>query len=149
MSAQVEPRLKPDPVPCECGCGSIGRPTKGTGHPRQCPCPRCRGGRNRRKGMAAQRKFQKAAGITTARFRGINGNEEGWRDYWAWEHKEGAQVRPVITAYRRYRVQVEANRAIGDNRPVAIGATYDGVQLVIVTADDWARHVVPALEASG
>ncbi len=33
-------------------------------------------------------------------------------------------------------------------RPVAIGATYDGVQLVIVTADDWARHVVPALEAT-
>ncbi len=32
------------------------------------------------------------------------------------------------------------------NLPVAIGATYDGEQVVIVTADDWARHVVPALE---
>jgi hypothetical protein len=141
----VTPRLKADPAPCECGCGSIGRPTK-TGHPRQCPCPRCRGGRNRRKGMTAQRRFQKAAGIKQARFRGINGNEEGWRDYFNWEHKEGRQVGPVITAYRRCRKQVEANRARGDNRPIAVGASYDGEQVVIVRATDWATHVAPRLE---
>ncbi len=97
--------------------------------------------------MTAQRQFQKAAGIKQARFRGINGNEEGWRDYFAWEHKAGAQVRPVISAYRRCREQVEANRSIGDPRPVAIGVSYDHVQLVIVSAEDWASHVAPALEA--
>jgi hypothetical protein len=147
VSAQVEPRLKADPEPCPCGCGVVGRPTKGTGHPRNCACPRCRGGRNRRKGMTAQRQFQKAAGIKQARFRGINGNEEGWRDYWAWEIKSGSQVRPVITAYRKCRAQVEANRALGDNRPVAIGASYDGEEVVIVRAEEWATHVAPMLEA--
>jgi hypothetical protein len=143
----VTPRLKADPAPCECGCEVVGRPTKGTGHVRGCSCPRCRGGRNRRKGMTAQRQFQKAAGIKQARFRGINGNEEGWRDYWAWEIKSGSQVRPVITAYRKCRAQVEANRALGDNRPVAIGASYDGEEVVIVRASEWAKHVAPLLEA--
>lgn len=132
---------------CVCGCGVHGSP-KRSGHvkrQRLCRCPACVGGQNRRRGMSSQRKFQKAAGIRESAFRGANGNEESWRDAFRWEHKDGAQVRPVATAYLRCRAQADQNLAYGDPRPFAMGVTVGGLRLVVVEADTWAAHVAPLL----
>lgn len=151
MNAEVFPNLKPDPLPCECGCGAIGRPTKGTGHPRQCSCPRCRGGRNRKAGVSRQRKFAKTAGIPQPKHRSQLGNEESFADpFVRWEIKSGAQVGPILTRFILARDQSEVSRAIGDHRFFAMGAEPTESRLpsvVLVDARDWATHVVPALEA--
>jgi len=133
--------------PCACGCALVGIPRK-NGHIRGCVCPPCRGGRNRRNGMTAQRNFQRAAGIKEAAWKGANGNEESWRDHLVWEHKrDGVNAKPVVGAYRRMVAQIEANRAIGDVRHPACGVTYAGMQLVIVSAATWESLIVPALDA--
>lgn len=139
----VEPNLKPDPQPCACGCGLYGSAKKDGHIKRLCRCPRCIGGNNRRRGVKRQREFQKIAGIKQAAFRGANGNEESWRDYWRWEHKDGAQVRPVVTAYDRCKAQSAVNHAYGDPRPFALGVSVGNRRLVVVEAEDWAKHVAP------
>lgn len=136
---------KPEKQPCGCGCGATGSPKKNGHIKRVCKCVSCRNGNNSRRGKGSQRTFQKVAGIKQARFRGLNGNEEAWRDYFRWEHKDGAQVRPVVTAYLRCVKQIDANHAIGDPRPRAVGISCDGHRLVIVSAEDWGKHVAPRL----
>lgn len=141
----VQPNFKP---PCPCGherCDRAGSPTSKTGHVRLCPCPRCGGSRNRRNGLNAQRDFARTAGIVRASFRGSNGNEEAWGDPLRWEHKAGAQVRAVVTAYLKARKQSEASRAHGDHRPFALGVTVDDVRLVVLTAEDWGERIAPLL----
>lgn len=138
----MEPDFKPMGE-CACGCGLEGYVKKNGHIKRLCRCRACLGGQNRKRGMTSQRQFQKIAGIKQAAWRGANGNEETWRDVFLWEHKDGAQVRPVVTAYRRIRAQIEASRSIGDHRPAAAGVSADGMRLVILTAEDWATHVVP------
>lgn len=140
--------------PCPCGCGVVSvllrKPlANGELHVRGCKCRPHMGSRNRRSGMAAQRKFQKQAGIKQASWRGANGNEESWRDYWRFEVKSGGQVRPAVTAYLRQRQQADANRPVGDVRPFAAGMTYSGTSIVCVSAADWAAHVAPLLEEAG
>lgn len=141
--------LKPGPVECSCGCQVVGSPKKDGHIKRLCRCPRCIGGQNRRRGIKRQREFQKAAGIKQAAFRGANGNEESWRDHFRWEHKDGAQVRPVVTAYDKCKRQSDANLAIGDPRPFALGVSVGPRRLVVIEADVWARHIVPLLEEYG
>jgi hypothetical protein len=143
------------PIKCQCpcgheGCDKFGTPTKRIGHVRGCPCPKCRGGRNRRNGMRSQREFQKNAGIKQSAFRGAIGNEESWRDPFRWEHKADARhAKPVVTAWRNVHAQIEKNNVIGDPRPAAAGFTYDGVQLVVVDAETWRTRVAPLLEEFG
>ncbi len=68
---QVNPRLKPDPAACVCGCGHIGRPKvkafkDGLGpHARGCNCARCRG-RNT-KATSAKRELRKARKVGATR----------------------------------------------------------------------------------
>ena len=131
---------------CSCGCGIHGSPKKNGHVKRLCKCPACIGGQNRRRGIKRQREFQKVAGIKQAAFRGANGNEESWRDYWIWEHKDGAQVRPVATAYLRCKAQAATNGAVGDPRPFALGVSVGNLRLVVVEAADWATHVAPFYE---
>jgi hypothetical protein len=143
------PLAGPDKHPCPCGldsCGRFGKLTKKVGHVRGCPCPRCRGGRNRQSGMRRQREFQKKAGIKQSAWRGANGNEESWRDPFRWEHKADLRfAKPVVTAWRNVKEQVEKNSVIGDPRPIAAGFTHDGVQLVVLDAETWRTVVVPLL----
>lgn len=89
------------------------------GHPYGCDCKPCIGARNRRKGLAAQRRFRKQAGITT-RYHGEGANEENWRtglaEFFCIEQKSGTQLpKKIIKAYQ----QAELHRAIGDPRPSA------------------------------
>jgi len=134
---------------CLCGCGLFGKPNK-IGHIRLCPCKRCQGARNRRNGMKRQREFQADAGIKQAGWRGANGNEESWRDPFRWEHKADLKhAKPVVTAWRNVRAQIEKNRTIGDPRPAAAGFTHDGVQLVVVEAETWKTYVAPLIQEFG
>jgi hypothetical protein len=73
---EVEPRLKPDPGPCVCGCGLVGRPSRATfrdglgPHNRGCKCPRCRGRNVKRSSGARERRKAKRLGGTRALFSG-------------------------------------------------------------------------------
>ncbi len=67
MSAQVEPRLKPDPEPCACGCGAVGAArTKawrdGLRHSRTCKCSRCMAPLYRRRAAQRERRIAKDLG---------------------------------------------------------------------------------------
>lgn len=142
------PMAGPTYVDCPCGCGAHGTAKKKNGHvARKCSCASCRNGNNRRRGMTAQRAFQKAAGIKQAVHRSINGNEEAWRDFFRWEHKaDGRHAKPVVTSFLSMEAQANLAKAVGDPRPMAAGVTYNGVRLVIVRAEDWATHVAPRLD---
>lgn len=120
----VTPNFKAPKVTCPCAknCGAVGIPTKGTGHPRQCTCPKCLAGRNSRQGKAAHRRIARELGAATSG-RGSSSHEESWVHAFRLEAKTGAQAGPVITRYKASRAQSEVSRAIGDNRPFA--AIYD------------------------
>jgi hypothetical protein len=130
---------------CACGCGLFGRPRTGKleGHVRLCPCKRCQGGRNRTKGLNHQRKAAKALSIPKgASMR--SGQEEHWGGAVRVEVKSGAQCGPIITRFRLYEAQSEAQRAIGDHRPFLAAVSHDGLSLGIFRLDQ-AANIAAAL----
>ncbi len=67
MSAQVEPRLKPDPEPCPCGCGVVGaarvKPWRdGLHHAKRCTCHRCMAPLYRKRAAQRERRIAKDLG---------------------------------------------------------------------------------------
>jgi hypothetical protein len=140
--------MKPDPVACGCGCGTVGplraRPWRDgvVCVKRGCVCPRCRGKRSRKKGDDKARQARKALGIPGANTR----HEEHLGGGVRWEAKAGAQVRPMWTAFLRAEAQSEAARPVGDNRRFVMTAAADGTrdQLVVFRLADL-RDVVAAL----
>lgn len=84
---------------------------------RKVPCRSCLGRRNRRSGLKKQRDARKTLGIPSAKFAGLNGNEENWRGPVRVEVKSGAQAKPVWTRYALSEDQAESNKAVGDARP--------------------------------
>lgn len=145
----VEPRLK-EKVECPCGaCGRFGTPGGRIGHVRGCGCPRCRGRRNRRKGLEKQRVARKALGIAPQKFG--DANEERWADaYFANEVKAGKQVGPVANWWLRVEAQVLSNEAdFGDRRrPVRAVAMPEGWSdgLVVVRLSTWQTRIGPAID---
>jgi len=125
---------------CGCGCGDEGtlrvKPwANGQRCTRQCKCPRCRGKRNRRKGARGQTAALKALGVPASTIH--PGHEELVQGLAVrWEHKAGAQSRPVITRYRLSREQSEAQRPRGDVRPFVATFSHDGTQLAVVDLND-------------
>lgn len=114
---------------------------------RGAPCRPCLGRRNRRKGLAKQRKARKALGVPDSRFHGQLGNEENWRGIFRAEVKAGQQVKAMTTRFLMAEKQSDANKAIGDSRPFAFVAMPDGTSdgLVCVRLSVWRTTVVPAL----
>lgn len=96
-------------------------------HDRACACASCRGRRNRRKGRDKQAAFRRLIGIPPTRYASQMGHEENWRGEVRVEVKAGAQVGPIATRFLAAEAQSEAARAIGDNRPFAMGAMPDGM----------------------
>lgn len=100
------------------------------GHEYGCKCPSCRGARNRRSGLAKQRKVAKALGVAP-KFVGQLGNEESWGlDDWACEVKSGGAVPKKVTdAF----AQAEAAKAIGDPRPtLTVWCPSNSSQMLVV-----------------
>jgi len=122
--------LLKDKRDCVCGCGLFGTPRKRPeGHIRGCECPRCRGKRNRQKGLKKQREARKALD----------------------EVKSGAQIKPAVTAWVRIEAQVQSNQtAVGSLRkPCRAVLMPDGWSdgLVMVRLSTWRDVVRPALDS--
>lgn len=126
---QVVPNFKVKEQ-CPCGhakCDKFGTLSTRLGHVRGCPCPRCRGKRNRKSGLARQSVARKALGIPPNKFG--DANEERWSDnMFANEVKSGKQCGPLETWFRKTEAQVLANRAEhGDRRlPARLVAMPEG-----------------------
>lgn len=137
---------------CACGCGLFGTPRKRPeGHIRGCDCPRCRGKRNRQKGLKKQREARKALGVAPSHKFG-DANEENWSDaIFQNEVKSGAQIKPAVTAWVRIEAQVQSNQtAVGSLRkPCRAVLMPDGWSdgLVMVRLSTWRDVVRPALDA--
>ena len=111
----MEPRLK-DKGSCECGtesCTQYGTFRKDRRCVKTCTaCPKCRGGNNRLSGLRSQRKESKALAVAQKNSLGY-GNEETAGIELDWEHKSGAQARPVFTAFNKAAEQIRARKAVG------------------------------------
>ena len=137
---------------CGCGCGKHGtyrrKPWANgvrcirTG----CPCPRCRGKRNRSKGdsqAAKVRRHLAASGVATR-------HEEGWAGALRIEVKAGAQAGPILTRYLAAKAQSEAARPIGDNRPFVFAAAPErGPRLYVIEEDELAQVMAALAENWG
>lgn len=158
MTASL-PLPGPEKGECECrdGCGrfgTLGRPDReGRRHVRGCKdsgCRVCIGRNSRYKGRTKQAKARKVFGIPGPSL-GAD-HEENWRGACLIEVKAGGRMaNPVGVRYRAMRDQIEASRAIGDNRPACAVAMPDGWSggVVMVHTDDvigWAYAVVEAIE---
>jgi hypothetical protein len=135
---------------CGCGCGIFGTVRK-NGCVRGCGCAKCRGKRNRTKGLAKQRAARKALGVAPSHKFG-DANEENWNDVlFQNEVKAGKQCGPAVTAWQRIELQAMSNQiAIGSRKkPVRAVLMPDGWGadgLVIVRLSTWQEIVRPALE---
>lgn len=135
MGRDVSPNFKDPLVSCPCGCGAEGRlrvkPWRdGSNCNRNCKgCAHCKGLRSRRRGARGQAKASNLLGIPASSLR--PGHEEFARGAVLWEHKEGAQSRPVLTRYHLSREQAEAARAVGDHRPFVATFGYDGTTVAV------------------
>ena len=113
--------------------GTLLKPSRdGNRRIRGCGDPSARGKRNKQKGQRTQRKVANKLGIPAGMG---GGNEETWQSSLRIEVKSGAQVRPAVTAYLRQKTQSEASRPIGDNRPFAAVAVYEGFEIVMFEID--------------
>jgi len=137
---------------CACGCGLFGTVRKNpAGHIRGCTCPKCRGQRNRRKGLTKQRQARKALGVAPSHKFG-DANEENWGDaIFANEVKAGAQIKPAVTAWSRIEAQVLSNQtAIGSIkkpcRAILMPDDWGKEGLVMVRLSTWSELIRPALE---
>ena len=149
----VEPRLKPEPGPCECDdprCDKVGRPTAKIGHVRGCRCRRCIGRANRRDGLSRQRTARKRLGVPASKFG--DANEEKWGDnVFANEVKSGKQVGPLANWWMRTERQILSNRAgHGDRRLparcVAMPEGFGDDGIVAVRLSTWDELVRPAMD---
>jgi hypothetical protein len=132
---EIEQKRKGD---CACGCGLFGtlraRPLD---HVRGCPCPKCRGKRNRDKGDSKARKARKTLGLVGANTR----HEEHWGGALRVEVKAGAQVGPIATRFLACEAQSGEARALGDNRPFAMVAMPDDWKsgLIVMRLEEFAQ----------
>lgn len=106
--------------------GTLGRPDKANRrHVTGCPCARCRGRRNKRKGQRKQAKATTALGIPRSSLH--PGHEEFLGGTVRVECKAGGRMaNPVWTRFRDCEAQSEASRPIGDHRPFAALFMPDG-----------------------
>lgn len=147
-----ESNLKPK-ADCVCGCGLFGTLLKRPeGHVRGCACPRCRGKRNRAKGLSKQREARKRLGVAPSHKFG-DANEERWNDQlFANEVKSGAQIKAAVTAWLKIEMQVQSNEAqFGSRRKpcraVLMPDDWGKEGLVMVRLSTWEELVRPAMEA--
>lgn len=104
----------------------------------ECSCPKCTGHKNRKGGLAAQRKSgrQLAKGMNRAPGRLNNEETTDWPI--RWEHKSGAVGKPVGTFYLNTLAQADAATAIGSRYPfvgVAYPNGFDGGLAVLKVED--------------
>lgn len=145
----VEPMLRAE-ADCPCGCGLYGTVTA-KGCVRGCECNRCRGRRNRKRGLDKQTKARKAMGVDPSSKFG-DANEESWGDpLFANEVKSGKQCGPVANAWNRAKAQIVANNPDPGGqhkcaRVVWMPEGWGKRGLVTVELETWRVLIAPALE---
>jgi len=110
------------------GCpkfGTLLRPSRdGKQRIRGCGDPVARGKRNKRKGGRKQAAAARAVGVPRSNL--SPGHEEHFGGAIRVEVKSGKQIAPAWTRFENARIQSEAARPIGDNRPFAALFMPDG-----------------------
>lgn len=101
----------------------------------ECQCPVHVGYRNRKGGLAKQRKSGRQLAAGMGRASGRLNNEETTNWPIRWEHKSGLMAQSVWKFYRVCEAQVEANAVIGSRYPIV--AVADG--LAVLHVDDFMR----------
>jgi hypothetical protein len=147
------PDTRPLPGPtkadCPCNCGAFGVINKRTGHVRRvCPCRKCQGGRNRKRGLEKQRKARRAIGIPDAKYGSQLSDEENWNGPVRAEVKSGKQVGGLGPFFRAEK-QSEQSRAIGDSRPFIFIAMPEGMGdegVVMIRLSVWRDRIAPLIE---
>jgi hypothetical protein len=136
---------------CHCGCGAVGQlksPWKDGSQcvVRKCACRRCKGRRNRKSGLEAQRRAAKRLNVPVVGSM-RPGNEEDYQGLLRMESKSGAIVRPLFTAYLKAETQSEAARPVGDVRPFVLTARLkpEGKDGLIVLRETKLEETVYAL----
>lgn len=146
---RMEPRLKPDPEPCSCGCGKIGQLRLKTWrgetvpHIRACVCRRCMGKRSRQGGLRRQSTVRDAMNIVGG------SDEEKWASVFQNEVKSGKQVGPAWTWWVKAEQQALASQADHGSlhKPARIFLEPEGVNdgIVMVRRSTWREYISPAL----
>lgn len=147
--------LKPDPVACPCGCGTVARPRAkawgdGLYHARGCPCRRCVGGRQVGKARRREHKVAKATGGTREPMSGNLSGIDGKAGLWTWEETANeAVVRGLRRWWTSKTVQTKTARMMSRHGEAhALICSWDGrPQVVVVPFADWAGQVLAEMEA--
>lgn len=101
----------------------------------ECSCPRCTGHKNRKGGLAKQRKSGRQLAAGMGRAPGRLNNEETTNWPIRWEAKSGAVAQKVWAFYLQCEFQADAATPIGSKYPLV--AVADG--LAVLKVDDFRR----------
>lgn len=130
---QVEPRFKPDPVACPCGCGIVAQPRRKAWqdglapHSRGCPCRRCIGSRQRGKASRRERRIASDMGGDREVFSGALSGVDGRAGLDVWEETaEKAVCRGIRRWWNTLTVQ----------RKIARLMARTGVRRALVLTDE-------------
>jgi len=153
---QVEPRLKPDPIVCPCGCELVGQPRvkawrDGLHHVRFCKCRRCVGSRQPAKARRREHKVARAAGGQREPMSGNLSGIDGRSGFWEWE--ETANV-SLVRGFRRWVTSKQVTDKLarlmartGSRRVFVL--SWDGKpRWCVIPFEDWANQATEDLEAS-
>jgi hypothetical protein len=147
---EVTPRLKPDPVECVCGCGTLGQPRRKAwndglaAHVKGCPCRRCVGSRQRGKSRKREHRVARDTGGQREIFSGQLSGVDGRAGLWVWEEtSEQAVCRGLRRWWNAKTVRTKVARLYG--RPGgeyrAVILTDEKPHLVVMLYEDWAPAV--------
>lgn len=157
MSDLVVSNLKPDPLPCVCGCQLVGAVRKkewqdGLGpHVKGCLCRRCSGGRQRPRSRGRENRVAKDTDGSREAMSGALSGVDGRAGLWVWE--ETAQAN-IVAGLRRWwnskQVTEKTARLLKHAGARAFIASWDGKpRLVVIPYEDWAGQVRDDTEFRG
>jgi hypothetical protein len=101
----VQPRLKPDPTVCVCGCGLVGQPKArayrdGLGpHVRRCTCRRCSAPRHKANASRRERRIAKDTGGERSVLSGALSGYDGRAGLHVWEE---TSERAIVQTFQRW-----------------------------------------------
>jgi hypothetical protein len=150
VTLEVEPRFKPDPVACPCGCGLVGFPRARAWqdglapHVKRCACRRCAGGRTGKNARRREHKIARETGGTREPLSGALSGVDVRSGMWVIE--ETANV-ALLAGLRRWwnskGVRMKLVRLFGRSHAGeyrAFIASWDGKpRVVVIPYEDFAQ----------
>ncbi len=157
MTAELGSLLKPDAVPCPCGCGvesqpRVKRSRDGTHHARECRCRRCTAPTHRRNARRRENAIAKATGGNREPLSGaLSGVDVSGPLVEIEETSNVALTRGLSRWWNSKQVQAKVSRLYKHGKmsgvPSAFVASWDGKpRLVVMTYVDFAALCQQRLE---